>query len=164
MLRDLKYWETLLASSFMQRPHEIITEGKTTDEMLEAQQRNLESAFAFAALTTKQGATEADFYENIVMIPHYEQKQMQLLDKEDEEGVVEDNFAKFQQMYHPIWQNKFKDVVDLSNGVFKIDESKSARIDLGLYVNDNVYRNLEKFNARSFDAGQKFSTAPLTHE
>jgi len=29
------------------------------------------------------------------MIPHYEQKQMQLLDKEDEEGVVEDNFAKF---------------------------------------------------------------------
>ena len=89
---------------------------------------------------------------------------MQLLDKEDEEGVVEDNFAKFQQMYHPIWQSKFKDVVDLSNGVFKIDESKAARIDLGLYVNDNVYRNLEKFNARSFDADQKFSTAPLTQE
>jgi len=28
---------------------------------------------------------------------------MQLLDKEDEEGVVEDNFSKFQQMYHPVW-------------------------------------------------------------
>ena len=36
MVRDLKYWETLLASSFMQRPHDILTEGKTTDEMLEA--------------------------------------------------------------------------------------------------------------------------------
>jgi len=28
---------------------------------------------------------------------------MQLLDKEDEEGVVEDNFEKFKVMYHPIW-------------------------------------------------------------
>ena len=56
MVRDLKYWETLLASSFMQRPHEVLTEGTTTtDEMMEAQQRNLESAFAFAALTTKDG-------------------------------------------------------------------------------------------------------------
>ena len=36
MVRDLNYWETLLASSFMQRPHEILTEGKTTDEMVEA--------------------------------------------------------------------------------------------------------------------------------
>jgi len=36
MVRDLKYWETLLASSFMQRPHEVLTEGQTTDEMMEA--------------------------------------------------------------------------------------------------------------------------------
>jgi hypothetical protein len=36
MVRDLKYWETLLASSFMQRPHEVLTEGPTTDEMIEA--------------------------------------------------------------------------------------------------------------------------------
>ncbi len=74
MVRDLKYWETLLASSFMQRPHEVLTEGSSTDEMMEAQLRNLESAFAFAALTTKDGQTEHDLYENIVMIPHYEQK------------------------------------------------------------------------------------------
>ena len=132
--------------------------------MLEAQQRNLESAFAFAALTTKSGATEHDFYQNIVMIPHYEQKQMQLLDKEDEEGVVEDNFTKFQQMYHPIWQNKFKDAVDFSNGVFNIENSSATRIHLGLHINDNVFRNLEKISARSFDTDQKFSTTPLTQE
>jgi len=34
----------------------------------------LESAFAFAALTTKDGLSEHDLYESIVMIPHYEQK------------------------------------------------------------------------------------------
>lgn len=72
MIRDLKYWETLLTSSFMQRPHEILTEGKMTDEMLEAQEKNLASAFAFAALTTKNESTEADLYEKIVEIPHYE--------------------------------------------------------------------------------------------
>jgi hypothetical protein len=53
----------------------------------------LASAFAFAALTTKSESTEADLYEKIVEIPHYEQKYLQLLDKEDEEGVVEDNFT-----------------------------------------------------------------------
>lgn len=37
MVRDLKYWETLVASSFMQRPHEILTEGETTDQIMEAQ-------------------------------------------------------------------------------------------------------------------------------
>ena len=36
MVRDLKYWETLLSSSFMQRPHEILTETKLSDEFLEA--------------------------------------------------------------------------------------------------------------------------------
>lgn len=33
-----------------------------------------------------------------------------------------------------------------------------------MHINDNVFRNLEKFSARSFDSDQKFSTAPLTGE
>ena len=52
----------------------------------------MESAFAFAALTTRPLVTEVDLYETIVEIPHYEAKLLQLLDKEDEEGVVEDDF------------------------------------------------------------------------
>jgi len=36
MIRDLRYWETLLSSSFMQRPHEILTESKLSDEFQEA--------------------------------------------------------------------------------------------------------------------------------
>lgn len=76
----------------MQRPHDILTEGKLCDEMIEAQQKNLESAFAFAALTTRPLVTEVELYEKIVEIPQYEAKLLQLLDKEDEEGVVEDNF------------------------------------------------------------------------
>lgn len=55
----------------------------------------MESALALAALTTRPLITEVDMYENIVEIPHYEAKLMQLLDKEDEEGVVEDNFEQF---------------------------------------------------------------------
>ena len=98
MIRDLRHWETLLTSTFMQRPYEILTyNSPILDEVYEAQQKNLESALAFAALThdVKSNATEYDLYEEIVMIPHYEQKYLQLLDKEDEEGVVEDNFKEF---------------------------------------------------------------------
>ena len=31
MLRDLQYWETLLTSSFMQRPHEVLEKGSSFD-------------------------------------------------------------------------------------------------------------------------------------
>jgi len=34
MLRDLKYWESLVSSSFMQRPHTVLTE--TNDEIKSA--------------------------------------------------------------------------------------------------------------------------------
>ncbi len=80
----------------------------------------MESAFAFAALTSKPLVTEVELYEKIVEIPQYEAKLLQLLDKEDEEGVVEDNFEKFQQLYHPVWKNKFREVVDINDGVLRI--------------------------------------------
>jgi len=57
--------------------------------------RNLTSALAYASLTAGSVISEADMYELIVEIPHYHQRQMQLLDKEDEIGVVEDNFKEF---------------------------------------------------------------------
>lgn len=59
------------------------------------QQRNLRSAMAFAALTTPSGASEHELYGNIVQIPHYESKWLQLLDREDEETLVKKNFKGF---------------------------------------------------------------------
>lgn len=155
MLRDLNHWETLLTSSFMQRPHDVLCQPAENEAALqEAQERNLASALAFAALTCESGE-EADLYETIVEIPHYQQKYMQLLDKEDEIGVVEDNFEKFQQMYHPVWQNKFREVLDLSGGKFQVDRSPAARRLLAEHVNDNVYKNIEKFSVLLFDDEQK---------
>jgi hypothetical protein len=38
MIRDLKHWETLLTSTFMQRPHKILTcDSSIADEVKEAQ-------------------------------------------------------------------------------------------------------------------------------
>jgi hypothetical protein len=70
-VRDLKYWETLLVSSMMQRPIKRIID---TPEIGPLQQKNLESALAFAALTTPAGASERELYENIVEIPQYDSK------------------------------------------------------------------------------------------
>ncbi len=76
MVRDMRSWETLISSSFMQRPHEILTPDTISDELLEAMDRNLSSALAYASLTAENGITEADIYELIVEIPHYQQKQL----------------------------------------------------------------------------------------
>ena len=36
VVRDLRYWETLLSSSLMQRPYTNLLEDKISDELLEA--------------------------------------------------------------------------------------------------------------------------------
>jgi len=68
LLRDLEHWETLLISSFMHRPFEVLESGSTEsyDELMEKQLLNLRSAAAYSALHTFNGMTEHSFYENIV--------------------------------------------------------------------------------------------------
>lgn len=73
------------------------------------QQKNLRSAIAFAALTTPSGAKEQDLYENVVEIPHYDSKWLQLLDREDEKLLVSDQFEEFQRLYRPIIKENFSD-------------------------------------------------------
>ena len=53
LIRDLRNWETLLLSTFMQRPYQVLTEDMS-DEIREASHKNLQSALAYAALTLKQ--------------------------------------------------------------------------------------------------------------
>ena len=77
-----------------------------------------------------------------------------LLDKEDEETVVEDSFEGFQQMYKPLIENNsnFKDMMEIRDGKFFIDnECKATQRALLMHINDNVYKNLEKFSIRLFD-------------
>lgn len=107
MIRDLEHWETLLVSSFMMRPHEILIKGDSYDKIMEAQKHNLKSALAFGALTMDR-QFESNLYETIVQIPHYDCKLTifvltlfeaialsRVLDKEDEEDVVDENFEEF---------------------------------------------------------------------
>ena len=73
LLRDLRTWETLMASSIMMRPHQSL--GDVPAEVAEATEKNLASALAFSAFTLldkKHINQEEDIYENIVGIPHYE--------------------------------------------------------------------------------------------
>ena len=56
MVRDLEHWETLLTSSFMQRPHETLTDVPKSIQKMQA--KNLKSALAYAALTTPDGSSE----------------------------------------------------------------------------------------------------------
>lgn len=61
-----------------------------------------------------------------------------------------------------MWQSKFRDVVDLTGNIFKVANSSAARRQLAMHVNDNVYKNIEKFSVRSFDEAQKFSKEALS--
>ncbi len=49
-----------------------------------------------------------------------------LLDKEDEEMVVEDSFDAFQKMYKPIIDTNFKDIMQITDGKFYIDSNDKA--------------------------------------
>ena len=49
-----------------------------------------------------------------------------LLDKEDEEMVVEDSFDAFQKMYKPILNENFKDIMQLRDGKFYIDSNDKS--------------------------------------
>ena len=83
---------------------------------------------------------------------------MSMLDKEDEEGVVEDNFERFQQMYHPIWKEHFKNCFDLKDGTFRINHDDLAtRKQLGMQINDNVLKNMNRFSVLLFDEQARYS-------
>ena len=65
-------------------------------------------------------------------------------------------------MYHEVWQNKFKDIIDLSQGKLIVDQSPAARRKLALSINDNVFKNLTKFSVSSFDAEQRLHKSLLS--
>ena len=124
LIRDLKYWETLLVSSMMQRPihklidweEEVITDSELEESYIwdDLQQRNLKSALAYAALTTPSGSSEHELYENIVEIPQYESKWLQLLDREDETALVKENFKEFHNLYAPVIKENFSSCFEIN--------------------------------------------------
>lgn len=87
-------------------------------------------------------------YAKVIVIAKY----LQLLDKEDEEGVVEDNYQNFQKMYQPVWKDNFANYFDLSDGKFTIDRNdKAAKKMLAMHINDNVLKNIDRFSILLFD-------------
>ena len=111
----------------------------------ELQRINLKSALAFSALTTKSGVPETELYENIVQIPHYESKWLQLIDREDETALVEDNLEDFRAMYKPLIEDDFGSLMRItSDGRFELtNDNADTRIQLMNHVNDNALQNLE---------------------
>ena len=72
-----------------------------------------------------------------------------ILDKEDEETVVEDSFEAFQDMYKPLIENDstFKNIMEIKDGKFHIDSNcRLTQRALLMAINDNVYKNLERFS------------------
>jgi hypothetical protein len=122
---------------------------------------------ALAALRTPSGSSESKLYENLVAIPHYNQKVMHvLLDKEDEAEVVKDNFKRFQQMYQPIWKDTFGSAFSLDSERFEITHDDATRRFLMAHINDNVFQNIDNklLSVRSYDKDQKFHKSTLAPE
>lgn len=77
-----------------------------------------------------------------------------LLDKEDEETVVEDSFEAFQEMYKPLIENdsSLRNIMEINqDGKFLIDNHcPITQRALLMAINDNVYKNLERFSFQLF--------------
>jgi len=75
-------------------------------------------------LTSPAEISETFLYEKIVAIPHYESNYWKILDREDEEGVVEDSLDEFRSLYQPIITQTFKDCCELSaDGTVRVEQS-----------------------------------------
>lgn len=94
--------------------------------------KNLQSAMAFSALTTPNGACEKALYENIVEIPHYEHKYAgAIFDREDGMEQVEENLGEFQKLYENVINDEFRDLIKIRDGNFYlIGDERNARLGL----------------------------------
>ena len=73
-------------------------------------------------MVTPSGVDEKLLYQSIVSIPHYDQKRVSvMMDREDEETVVDDSFESFQAMYAPVIRKHFGDIMEIRDGKFYID-------------------------------------------
>jgi len=70
-------------------------------------------------------------------------------------------------MYKPLIENNsnFKDMMEIRDGKFFIDnECKATQRALLMHINDNVYKNLEKFSIRLFDQDARWNKAHYNTE
>jgi hypothetical protein len=66
-------------------------------------------------------------------------------------------------MYHPIWKEHFADCFDLKDGRFKIDKNDLAvKKHLMMQINDNVYKNIDRFSVLLFDESNKLKKHQIT--
>jgi hypothetical protein len=88
------------------------------------------------------------------------------LDKEEESQIVEHNLDQFRSMYHQVWQDNFRDVMELTDdGKFKIDASDDAsRRLLSMHLNDNVLYNMKKVSVLLFDEKERFKKSEFSGE
>ena len=107
-------------------------------------------------------ADETKLFEEIAGIPLYQNKFLSLLDREDEEGLVEDNFDRFKELYTPIAKTHFKEAFDWSDGKIKFDNDESTRKLLASHLNDNVLKNIGAFSVKLFDESQPTSKSEYT--
>lgn len=162
LLSDLKSWETLLCSSFMMRPIEKLESDTDIDI---AQKNNLRSATALAAIMTKDGDSEIDFYKWIVKIPHYQSVGfLQLLEKEDSERVVNENLERFREIYDPIIKENFQNSFSIVDGSFHKNESSSVTRYLLSNINDNVHQNMDSISPLKYDSEKRFHKKHLTQK
>jgi hypothetical protein len=164
LLQDLRLWETLLCSSFMMRPYEQL---KADPDVEMAQRNNLRSAAAMAGLLTKNGASEVDYYRNIVSIPHFQTypKLFKLVDNEDPDKMVTSQLEQFKEIYDPIIKQNFEDSFSIQKGVFTRDEGSSVTKYLLSHLNDNIHQNINKaLSPLKYDTDKKFHKKTMTRQ
>ena len=66
-------------------------------------------------------------------------------------------------MYRPVLEESpFKDYVKFEEGIFDVEQSETARSELMLRLNDNVFQNLEYMSYKSYDDGKRFQQTEMS--
>ena len=118
--KDLTLWESLIVSSYMQKPYTVL---KDCPQLYDAQLANLKSAIALSGLLTYNGSKDDTFFSNIATIPRYSyssSKYFQLIDTSHFKKIAKENLPEFRRIYGPIIKEHFGDIISIDNGTFEV--------------------------------------------
>jgi hypothetical protein len=66
-------------------------------------------------------------------------------------------------MYHPVWKEHFSSCFDIKDGQFIIDKhDKAVKKHLLMQINDNVYKNIDRFSVLLFDESSRLKKQQIS--
>eukprot|EP01117_Protostelium_nocturnum_P017336 TRINITY_DN7046_c0_g1_i1.p1 TRINITY_DN7046_c0_g1~~TRINITY_DN7046_c0_g1_i1.p1 ORF type:complete len:345 (-),score=90.47 TRINITY_DN7046_c0_g1_i1:48-944(-) len=144
LCKDLEEWTTLYVSGRMQKPVLTI---KSDERVEKSSLINLNHALRTALLTLPEEFTDKDLFTAITGISYAGDVRMKFAENPKKiQNIVTGSYTQFQDLYSPLLDSHFKDVLsyDRKTNKIKQDLSENHRVKLMEELPSNLQRHILK--------------------